>query len=358
MPQMPHKSADLHAAEHASPKGYVCHKADRPIRVTGGGDDPQWSAMPWTDDFVDIQGPPEVSGRPTPRYRTRVMMCYCDRYLYLFAQMEEPDVCATLTEKNVVIFQDNDFEVFIDPDGDNTNYHEYEVNALGTIWELTLPQPYRTGAQPINPDNIHGLISKVKVCGELNSPNSKSNGWTVELAIPFAGMSKYIDPAFANHSHRHTRSTAPGHGEHWRINFSRVQWRWKVVDGQYVKDPPDQAEDNWVWSPQGVIDMHRPATWGYLQFSELPPGQDKLHRDPALAARNALMGVWERMLACDHQPSTLGELIERTTPLADNRLNIELRPDPEHGWIASTTLTTPGGHASVHVCKDARLWLD
>ncbi len=26
-------------------------------------------------------------------------------------------------------------------------------------------------------------------------------------------------------------------------------------------------EHNWVWSPQGVINMHYPERWGYLQFT-------------------------------------------------------------------------------------------
>jgi hypothetical protein len=25
-------------------------------------------------------------------------------------------------------------------------------------------------------------------------------------------------------------------------------------------------EDNWVWSPQGVVDMHVPEHWGHVQF--------------------------------------------------------------------------------------------
>ena len=27
-------------------------------------------------------------------------------------------------------------------------------------------------------------------------------------------------------------------------------------------------EDNWVWSPQGVVNMHYPEMWGYVQFSK------------------------------------------------------------------------------------------
>jgi hypothetical protein len=29
----------------------------------------------------------------------------------------------------------------------------------------------------------------------------------------------------------------------------------------------DLPERNWVWSPQGVINMHYPERWGYLQFT-------------------------------------------------------------------------------------------
>ena len=37
-----------------------------------------------------------------------------------------------------------------------------------------------------------------------------------------------------------------------------------IVDGKYQKQ--NKPEDNWVWSPQGIIDMHQPEHWGYLRF--------------------------------------------------------------------------------------------
>src|SRR4029079_13113116 len=67
----------------------------------------------------------------------------------------------------------------------------------------------------------------------------------------------------------------PAAGDRWRINFSRGEWQTDVRDGKYAKrikpgstDP--LAEDNWVWSPQGAIDMHMPERWGYVQFSDTP----------------------------------------------------------------------------------------
>jgi hypothetical protein len=43
-----------------------------------------------------------------------------------------------------------------------------------------------------------------------------------------------------------------------------VEWATEVLAGKYSKLPG--KEDNWVWSPQGVVDMHRPETWGVLKF--------------------------------------------------------------------------------------------
>ena len=84
--------------------------------------------------------------------------------------MEEPDVWATLTARDSVIFHDNDFEVFIDPDGDTHEYYELEVNALGTEWDLMLVQPYRDGGPPIDAWDIAGLETGVDVRGTINRP--------------------------------------------------------------------------------------------------------------------------------------------------------------------------------------------
>jgi hypothetical protein len=79
-----------------------------------------------------------------------------------------------------VIFQDNDFEVFIDADGDTHAYYELEVNAFGTAWDRMLLQPYRDGGPPIHGWDVAGL----KVRGTINRPGDKDDAWTVEIAMP------------------------------------------------------------------------------------------------------------------------------------------------------------------------------
>lgn len=232
------------------PLRYECPRAPQPPSLSGRLDDPVWERAPWTEDFVDIEG----DRRPAPRFRTRAKMLWDDACLYIAAEMEEPHVWATLTERDSVIFHDNDFEVFLDPDGDAKSYFELEVNALNTVWDLWLEVPYRDGGRADSNWRIEGLRTAVHVNGTLNDPSDVDKGWTVEIAIPWSALADKAG-----------MPCPPREGEIWRINFSRVEWQVEVAEGRYRK-LPDTPEDNWVWSPQGVIDMHQPEQWGYLEF--------------------------------------------------------------------------------------------
>jgi len=245
---------------------YSCQRIARPLDLVGATTDADWTRLPWTAAFEDITGREDLR----PDLQTRVRMGWDDRYLYINAELQEPHVWGTITEKNAIMFEDNDFEIFIDPDRDGLNYYEFEINALGSIWELSLPKPYGDGGQPRLGCNIDGLISRVRVDGTLNDPSDTDRGWSVEVAIPWAGLEQY----------QTSGACPPRPGDRWRLNFSRVQWQHQVVDGRYVRIPPhgttlaeslnpeeqEHPEDNWVWSPQGVVNMHLPERWGEVIF--------------------------------------------------------------------------------------------
>jgi hypothetical protein len=232
------------------PKTYDCPKTTSPIRIDGRLDDAAWKSAPWTDFFVDIEG----AAKPLPRHKTRAKRLWDNEYFYVAAEMEEPHVWATLTQHDSVIFHDNDFEVFIDPNGDTLEYYEFEINALNTGWDLFLDKPYRHGGKASNAWEIPGLKTAVHIDGTLNNPADTDRGWSVELAFPWKVL--------AEHAHK---AAPPRHGDEWRVNFSRVQWQLRVVDGKYQK-VPNTKEDNWVWSPQGLINMHIPEKWGRVRF--------------------------------------------------------------------------------------------
>ena len=186
------------------PRRYQCRRVEAPIKIDGSLEDPAWQELPWTDDFVDITGQEELQ----PYFQTRVKMAWDDNYFYVGAQLEEPHVWGTITKKNEVMFEDNDFEVFIDPDCDGLNYYEFEINTLGTIWELSLPKPYGEGGVPILGCNLDGLKSAVKVRGSLNDPTDEDEGWSVEVAFPWKGLAKY-----------HRDGMPPRAGDIWKVIF-------------------------------------------------------------------------------------------------------------------------------------------
>jgi len=234
---------------------YICCRSES-LNIDGILDEDGWEMAAWTEDFVDIEG----DSKAFPLFRTRAKMLWDNEYFYVAAEITEPHIQARLRQRDTVIFYDNDFEVFIDPDGDSHGYYELELNAYNTVWDLLLTKPYRDeGCRVLDAWDIKDLKSAVRIYGTLNDPTDLDEGWTVEMAIPLDVLSEW--------------GNTPSEGTQWRINFSRVNWRTAVLNGSYHKETdPSTGESypeyNWVWSPQGLINMHYPEMWGFVQFTE------------------------------------------------------------------------------------------
>lgn len=328
-----------------APRAYQCARATAPPIIDGRLDDAAWRAAPWSSPFVDIE-----DVRPAP-HMTRVKMLWDDRYFYIAAELEEPDVWATLTTRDAVIFQDNDFEVFIDPDGDTHAYYELEVNALGTVWDLLLVRPYRDGGPAVHAWDIQGLQVGVDVRGTLNRPGDRDEAWTVELALPWSALAEAAP-----------ERRAPRTGEQWRVNFSRVQWQLDVQEGTYRKRPrPDSdrplPEDNWVWSPQGSINMHMPERWGYVRFVDAAT-QAPLTLDVNEQVKWALRRLYYRQQA--HR-RTHGRYAATLQDLPGAEITVEGLPFRPTLQVTDSLfeISTPGADGTiVRIRQDGRVWVD
>jgi len=269
------------------PLNYVCYETKDTINIDGKLDEESWLKAQWTEDFVDIEG----SLKPIPPFSTKAKMLWNKDYFYVGAYLEEPDLWASLTQRDAVIFHDNDFEVFIDPDGDTHDYYELEINALNTVWDLLLIKPYRDRGQvAFNSWDFKGLKTAVHLQGSLNDASDKDEYWSVEIAIPWESLSE------AAH-----KPTPPLNNDIWKINFSRVQWSLdKTAEGYTKKINPETnspyPEMNIVWSPQGLIAMHYPEMWGHVMFSHSVVGEKKVDfiPDPLQSEKRYLRQVYYR----------------------------------------------------------------
>ena len=223
-------------------RSYDCYRTAGTIKIDGKLNEPDWQAAPRSEAFVDIRG---VDFKPAPTKQTYMKMLWDDECLYIAGIIEEDQVTASLTERDAIIYRDNDFEVFIDPDGDGKFYFEFECNAFGTLMDLIMDKPYNDGGNFFMPWDCKDVRLKVHVDGKINNAKRVDKGWTVEWAIPFASLAIGFD--------------SPTKFNPWRINFSRVEW--------LKKEGP---EENWVWNPTGAVNMHMPDQWGYLRFVDTP----------------------------------------------------------------------------------------
>ena len=191
------------------------------------------------------------------------------------------------------------------------------------------------------------MKSAVHLDGTLNVVTDTDRGWSVELAVPWSALGELA-----------RRASPPADGDQWRVNFSRVQWALEVVNGAYRK-VKDRKEDNWVWSPQHVINMHRPETWGYVQFSTGLPGSAAFRPDVSLPARRWLHEVYYAQIAFRQKNKRWATSFEelRITLPADGSLTAGSLHTAGTQWEASVALRAEAGKSERwNIRQDSLVW--
>ena len=247
---------------------YICHRTACA---------PDWSRAVRSPRFADM-----VTGEPG-LFDTRAAALWDDQNLYVHFWIEEPFIEAHQTERDSLIFLENDVELFIDG-GDC--YYEFEINALGTIYEILFLWQDAYSKFPADEFDVHrrralsfagdddrsgesfwrgthprgarwafrdwdfpGLESSVALDGYLNDRTRISRGWEVDLKLPWAGMKHLANG----------RSLPPRDGDTWRLFFGRFEKL--MIHGREVQPHPA-----WCWTPPGVLDTHRPDRWTPVLF--------------------------------------------------------------------------------------------
>lgn len=106
---------------------YICRKTTEKIVIDGNLNKPVWQKAVKSSRFVDM-----VTGDPS-FFDTRIASLWDNENLYIAYWSEEPNVQASLTERDSLIWLENDVELFIDGED---SYYELEINALNTVYEV------------------------------------------------------------------------------------------------------------------------------------------------------------------------------------------------------------------------------
>ncbi len=294
-----------------------------------------------TTAFSDIRG---RDYQPAPWYNTQLETYFDDQNLYFKVQLSDPHLCASLTQRDTIIFFDNDFEFFFDPDRDNHAYGELEINALNTAWDLLLTKPYKDQGLAINAWDIGHLKTRVELNGTLNHNKDTDQSWVLYVQIPF----KSLGALGVNGT--------PKDGDVWHVNFSRVQWHYTLNDkGSYTKIP-HKPEENWVWSPTGIVAIHHPERWGKLVFRKDPKSEYIRPTYPREFA--ALHEVYYAQVAYYENFKCYASSMNQLSRYFPMNIPEDLTPSLEmtsHGWKASLTLPKGSPEKEITIIQDARV---
>lgn len=256
----------------------TCFRARERILVDGDLAKAAWRDARRSPRFVDM-----VSGEPA-LYDTRVACQWDDERFYVAYWVEEPQVRATLTERDSFVWNDNDVELFVA--GDDC-YYELEINAFGTVYEAFFvwqdalrhgSRLERAGFDPLarNVDvlggfqdasrwgkhprgrryafldfDLAGLETAVRVDASINDPATTDRGWTVEIALPWTSLAVLFDG----------RALPPREGETLRCDFSRFEAL--RVHGKPLAENPGMS-----LNPHGVYDSHIPESFSVVHFTD------------------------------------------------------------------------------------------
>ncbi|WP_138990820.1 carbohydrate-binding family 9-like protein [Larkinella sp. C7] len=259
---------------------YTARKITETLEIDGDLTKPAWQSATWSPRFVDM-----TTAGPGI-YDTRTALCWNDHFLYIAFVAEEPFLEAHLTERDSIIFQENDLEVLIDG-GDC--YYELEVNARNTVYEVFFiwrdayakggrfdvplfdvhhPQAMTFGGNFDRDEatfwygnhprglrwaflnyDLPGLQTAVRLDGSLNDNRDIDRGWSLEIAIPWQSLTWLANG----------RSLPPQNGDRWRMFLGRFQ---------KVPLSGSQGQQAMVLSPHGVNDTHQPERWSEIEFQD------------------------------------------------------------------------------------------
>jgi hypothetical protein len=229
--------------------------AAQKIVIDGKGDEDAWKASPVLGPFVDVgTGEP---GSPFP-VQGSAKLAWDDQNLYLLGELTSADVVGGWDEKAKKPDQwtttgqpkawiKECLELMVDPDGDgdNKDYYELQFTPQNKLFRTQYDAYNEPKTEPNGPfgheDWNPKLKSAVVVKGTIDKADDKDEGWTVEVAIPWAAFSK-------------AKNHPPKSGDTWRMNL------YAMKNNGGVAWSPIRGKGNFHFAPQfGKVAFVDPA---------------------------------------------------------------------------------------------------
>jgi len=108
---------------------YTCLRAGQAPMLDGRLDETCWTRAEVAQIAHDVAE--HNPGRRDVRFR----LSWNARHLYFAAEVEDSTPCSTHTDRDDPVWDEDCFELYLNPEGHAARYYEIDVNALGAIWD-------------------------------------------------------------------------------------------------------------------------------------------------------------------------------------------------------------------------------
>ncbi len=226
----------IYSANSGSP--YPCRFVKNPILIDGTLGDPSWQQA------VELGFQTPVT-HETPISKTVGRILWDKYYLYVGYKAWDKDIWSYFTERDSTTCQEDCLELFFQPNPDKEPYYNFEINALGTIYDaLNLKRDAGGGdAHRWCRWNIGDIKVAIHIEGEINNPDVIDEYWQMELAIPFAEL-----PTLGG--------KPPKTGDTWKFHLARYDYSIHLPKGVELSST----------AALSIVDFHYLPEWQTLKF--------------------------------------------------------------------------------------------
>ncbi len=328
-----------------NPKKYICYKTHNQIIIDGKADEDIWQATPWNIEFADILG----DHFPKPTFLTRAKMLWNNYFLFIIAEMSDPNLKAGDDEK-AEICDNNFFSILIDNNGDTHNFIELQFNVNGRLNLFNYKSNNFKGEKG-NLNKLRAIKSSTYVEGTINTPYDEDKYWSLEVAIPISLLTNGNNTiAFA--------------GTQWRMNFNRSQFNYIIVDGYYKKEINSETgkiypNENWVWAPIGENNIYKPELWGFVQFSDnkINDGKDKFNYNTDEDLKWELRNIYYAQNRYFLKNGTYAKKIKDLKSVGFKTKALKYKPKIKHNTDKYTiSAKTANGQLTWNINSDGLVW--
>lgn len=185
---------------------FECRRAVGRIEIDGRADETAWQAADGIENFRRnwLEGDAKKT-----KTTTKAKLLWDDDFLYFFADLEDHDLFADLTQHDDRTWLNDVFEVFFRPDETKPPYYEVQVNAAGTMLDIY----FRQRGVPFDEAKKDGEFkwqSAVVRRGTLENRQDRDEGWSVEGRMPWSDFSR--------------TGGRPKAGDTWRMALCRYDY--------------------------------------------------------------------------------------------------------------------------------------